>query len=394
MPRRQTRFSAYSSRLVPSAIRALADMPRAADTIGFGPGEPDPALFAADEIRQSLARILADPAAAQRALQYGPTEGDPRLREMIAAHMAAKGVRCGPEHVLLTNGSQQALHFVAALLVDAGDTVAVQSPTYPGALQVFAARGAVIRSLDEMKRTAAPALIYAMANFHNPTGETLDLGAREALLALAEELGAVVVEDDPYEVLRFEGDPLPPLLALDTRQRPIDEARAIYLGTFSKSVAPGFRVGWLVARREIVAALALMKQTEDLQAGTLAQACLADLFGSVVERHGETLRAAYRAKRDAMVEALSAAQGNLATWTVPRGGFFLWLALPEGIDTAAMLPAAAKNGVTYVPGRAFFHDAQARGGGANQLRLSYSATPRERMAEGVRRLVETIRAAA
>ena len=384
------RSSGYASRLAPSAIRALAEMPRAADTIAFGPGEPDAALFPLDEIKRTMERILAEPAAARRALQYGPSEGDPRLRARVAAYMTAKGVCCGPDNVLLTNGSQQALHFAAALLVEPGDTVAVQAPTYPGALQILAARGAVLHSFEEVERDAAmrPALIYAMANFHNPTGRSLDLGERQALLALAEARGAILVEDDPYDVLRFEGAPLPPLLALDTRGRPVDEARALYLGTFSKSVVPGFRVGWVVGPRAAVATMALMKQTEDLQAGTFAQACLADLFDAALDRHAERLRAAYRLRRDAMVEALAGTAGNLATWTVPDGGFFLWLSLPEGFDTAAMLPEAARNGVTYGPGAAFFHD----GDGANRLRLSYSSAPPERIGEGVRRLAATIRA--
>jgi hypothetical protein len=384
------RFSGYASRLAPSAIRALADMPRAADTIAFGPGEPDAALFPLAEIGETMARILADPAAARRALQYGPSEGDPRLRDLIAARMAAKGVHCGRENVLLTNGSQQALHLATALLAEPGSTVAVQAPTYPGALQIFAARGAHIRSIEEIERDAAarPALIYAMANFHNPTGRSLDLGERHALMALAEARGAILVEDDPYEVLRFGRDPPPPLLALDTRERGIDEARALYLGTFSKSVVPGFRVGWVVGPRAAVAAMALMKQTEDLQAGTLAQACLADLLEAGLDAHIERLRADYRRRRDAMAEALARVAGNLATWTVPDGGFFLWLALPEGLDAAAMLPEAARSGVTYVPGPAFFHD----GSGANRLRLSYSSAPPERIGEGIRRLAETIRA--
>lgn len=384
------RFSAYASRLAPSAIRALAEMPRAADTIAFGPGEPDAALFPLAEIRGATARILAESAGARRALQYGPSEGDPRLRECIAAYMAAKGVRCGPENVLLTNGSQQALHFAAALLVEPGATVAVQAPTYPGALQIFSARGAAIRSVEEVERDAAarPALIYAMANFHNPTGRSLGLEERKALLALAEARGAILVEDDPYEVLRFGGEALPPLLALDMRGRAIDDARVLYLGTFSKSVVPGFRVGWAVGPRAAIAAMALMKQTEDLQAGTFAQACLADLFDAALGRHADRLRAAYRLRRDAMAETLAGMAGNLATWTVPDGGFFLWLTLPEGFDTAAMLPEAARIGVTYVPGSAFFHD----GGGANRLRLSYSSAPPERIGEGVRRLAEAIRA--
>jgi DNA-binding transcriptional MocR family regulator len=384
------RFSGYANRLAPSAIRALAELPRAADTIAFGPGEPDAALFPLAGINDAMARILADPAASRRALQYGPSEGDPRLRELIAARMSASGVRCSRDNILLTNGSQQALHLAAALLVEPGGMVAVQAPTYPGALQIFGARGAHVRSIEEIGRdpSARPALLYAMANFQNPTGRSLDLGERHALLALAEARGAILVEDDPYEALRFAGDPPPPLLSLDARGLGIDAARALYLGTFSKSVVPGFRIGWVVGPRAAIAAMALMKQTEDLQAGTFAQACLADLLETGLEPHTERLRAAYRRRRDAMIEALAGAAGNLATWTAPKGGFFVWLALPDGHDTVAMLPEAARNGVTYVPGPAFFHD----GSGASRLRLSYSSAPPERIGEGIRRLAETIRA--
>jgi hypothetical protein len=362
-------------------------MPRAEDTIAFGPGEPDPTLFPVTEVTQSLERILRDPMLSRRALQYGPSEGEGRLRDLIASYMASKGIKCGREHVLLTNGSQQALHLITALVVNRGDVVAVQAPTYPGALEVFVARGATLRAIDDLG-DARPALIYAMANFNNPSGVTMTRAERQDLVTLAGRLGSVLVEDDPYEVLRYEGEASPALLALDTVARTIDESSAFYLGTFSKSVAPGFRVGWVVGPRAAIAKLAMMKQTEDLQAGTLAQYCLAELFQPMLTGHAETLRGAYRARRNTMVQALSASVGNLATWTVPQGGFFLWLTLPQGIDTAAMLPKAAMNGVTYVPGSAFFHD----GSGAHHLRLSYSAAPLQRIPEGVDRLVKTMRA--
>ena len=384
----QSHLSDYAQRLVPSPIRRLATMPKADDTIAFGPGEPDPSLFPVTQVTQSLERILRDPVLSRRALQYGPSEGEGRLRDLIAGYMAGKGVKCGREHVLLTNGSQQALHLITALLVDRGDTVAVQAPTSPGAREIFVARGAEVKAIDTLG-SARPALIYAMANFNNPSGATLSKAQRQDMVALSGRLGSVLVEDDPYEVLRYEGEPQPSLLAIDTATRAIDGANAFYLGTFSKSVAPGFRVGWVVGPHAAIAKLTMMKQTEDLQAGTLAQYCLAELFQPILTDHAELLRAAYRKRRDAMVQALSESAGNLATWTVPQGGFFLWLTLPQGFDTAAMLPKAAMNGVTYVPGSAFFHD----GSGANHLRLSYSAAPFERIPEGVARLVKTMRAA-
>lgn len=376
------RFTPYARRLIPSAIRGLASLPRADDTISFGPGEPDPTLFPVDEVRDRLAAIMAEPAVARSALQYGPTEGDPALRERLCGYMAAKGVACNPANILLTNGSQQALDLVVELLVQPGDRVMAQIPCYPGALQVFSAHGAeVVPIVAEAPR---PVLIYAMATFCNPTGLSLAAGERSELVALARDLDTVLVEDDPYEVLRYDGAALPPLLGFD---RPIEEARAIYLGTFSKSVAPGFRVGWIVAPSAVIDKLVLMKQSEDLQAGTLAQACLAGLFEFVATIHAPRLRNAYRVRRDTMLSALDLEMRNLGHWRVPDGGFFLWLTLPGIKDTTALLARAAMAGVTFVPGAAF----HAAGGGGNALRLSFSAAPAGRIAEGVARLARVIR---
>ena len=385
-----SRFSAYAGRVVPSAIRALATMPKAADTISFGPGEPDASLFPAERIAEGMARLLASPQAARAALQYATTEGDPALRKRIAGHMRKRGVPCGPQNVMLTNGSQQALDLMGSLLIDPGATVLVQAPTYPGALQVFAAHGAKIADVArfEANGSGRPALVYAMANFQNPTGASLSLEERRRLVALARDLDAVLIEDDPYEVLRYEGEPLPPLLALDAQGDTIEACRSVYLGTFSKSAVPGFRVGWVVAPQAVIEQLALMKQSEDLQAGTLAQACLVEIFDFIAGEHALRLREAYRLRRDTMLAALTEEFGNRASFSVPQGGFFVWLTLPEEIDAGALLPHAAQAGVTYVPGAAFFHDGQGR----NTLRLSFSSTPLARIAEGVARLAAVLKA--
>jgi len=386
------RFSRYANRIVPSAIRGLATMAKAADCISFGPGEPDHSLFPVAEVRDSLARILARPERARAALQYGPSEGDPALRDRICAYMRAKGVACERQNILLTNGAQQALDLVAELFVEPGASVLVQSPTYPGALQIFLAHGAKLRALEAAAGAAhdRPALVYAMSNFHNPTGATLTLAQRRELVALTQELDTILVEDDPYEVLRYEDEALPPLLAVDTELRSIEEARTIYLGTFSKAVAPGFRVGWLVAPSAVVAKLALMKQSEDLQAGSLAQACLLDLFDGILNDHASRLREAYRIRRDTMLSALQSELGNQASWVAPQGGFFIWLTLNAEVDAHALLSRAAAAGVTYVPGSAFQPD----GRGTASLRLSFSAAPLDRMEEGVRRLAKVLRQSA
>lgn len=386
----QSRFSSYASRIAPSAIFALKTMPRAADTINLGPGEPDASLFPAAELSRVLAEVLADPETATRALQYTVNAGDPELRDRIAAYMRSQGVECSARNVLITSGSQQALDLLTALFVEPGVKVGVQAPTYPGTLGILKAHGATIDTIDELGRTpSGAAIIFATANFHNPTGTTLDVDERLALLDLAENAGAVLVEDDPYETIRFDGRRLPSMLALELRRRPIDEARSVYVSSFSKSVAPGLRVAWTVGPAAIIEQLTLMKQSEDMQAGSLVQVCLAKAMDFVTERHVPRLRQAYRVRRDAMMSALHLNFGNEVSWTKPEGGFFVWLTLPHQVDAAALLTKAALAGVTYVPGSACSHD----GSFANCLRLSYSSVSLDEIAEGVRRLATVVRSA-
>lgn len=375
-------FSKHARRAIPSAIRSLSEFPRSPDAIPFGPGEPDASLFPVDPMREALNAILTDPTSAHGALQYGPSEGTPLLRQLVAEHMRKRGVACQLDNILLTNGAQQALNLASEVFVDPDETVLVQSLTYPGALQVFLAHGGRISEIDHADASARPALIYAMANFQNPTGISLNLEQRRDLVALAHRLKTVLVEDDPYEVLRYDGSPLPPLLALDTESRSIEAARTLYLGTFSKSIAPGLRIGWAVGPRSVIEKMSLLKQTEDLQASSLAQAALARLLADGLEPFAQRVRAAYQIRRDLMAEALRREFGNRGTWRVPQGGFFFWLTLPDHIDTAKLLEQSAKLGVTFVPGAAFTPDRS----GANALRLSFSAAAPERIAKGVKRL--------
>jgi DNA-binding transcriptional MocR family regulator len=376
----QDRFSRQAKRAIPSAIRALASFPRAADTIPFGPGEPDASLFPIEPLRNVLCGILDDVSLARGALQYGPSEGDLLLRERICTRMALLGVACHPDNVLLTNGSQQALHLVSQAFVDPYSTVLVQSPTYPGTLQVFLTHGARLAAVSsDVTRSA---LIYAMSTFQNPTGVSLSLAQRQDLVDLARSLDSILVEDDPYEVLRYEGEALPSLLSIDIGQRSIEDVRTIYLGTFSKSIAPGLRVGWAVGPKIVIEKLTLLKQIDDLQASSFAQAVLIRLLAQGVEPFAALIQATYRERRDRMAEALRTEFGNRGAWNVPEGGFFFWLTLPPEVDTARMLQIAAQNGVTYVPGVAFTHD----GSGSNRLRLSFSSVDPDRVAEGVRRL--------
>lgn len=384
----QSRFSPYATRIAPSAIFGLAAMPRAADTINLGPGEPNATLFPAAKLSEIVSQTLDDPDAAARALQYTVNAGDPQLRERISDYMCAKGMPCSPRNILVTSGAQQALDLLTELLVVPSARVAVQTPTYPGALGIFKAHGADIMSIEQLQEDPAVdiAMIYAAAEFHNPTGTSLSLDERQALIDLARTTDAVLVEDDCYETMRYDGAPVPTMLALELREHTIESARTIYVSTFSKSICPGLRVGWIVAPAAVIDQLTLLKQSEDFQAGTLVQVCVASMMGFIMQQHVPMLRDVYRQRRDTMLAALSTHFGADVQWSKPSGGFFVWLTLPPHVDTTALLPRAAQAGVTYVPGAAFSHE----GAYSNALRLSYSSVSLERITEGVRRLAAVV----
>lgn len=380
------RFSDRATRAQPSAIRGLDRIPQAADTISFGAGAPDSAVFPADTLRAILNDIFSAPASAATALQYGPTEGMLPLRKAICASMAMLGVHCGPDNVLITNGAQQGIHLAAEVLVDPGDRVLVESHSYPGALQVFAALGATAVTADTVPPDEPLPLIYVTPTFQNPTGRTLSETERLALLEQARSHDAILIEDDPYEMLRYDGVPARTLLAMDVAGGSLDRSRVVYLGTFSKSLAPGFRVGWAVGASDLIARMTLLKQTEDLQPSSVSQAVLARFLDGGFASHVAGLCDHYRARRDALADALQSELGNRASWMLPEGGFFFWLTLPQHVDTTGLLAVAARHGVTFIPGSAFSPAGQAR----NSLRLSFSHGPVDRFAEGMRRLAAAI----
>jgi DNA-binding transcriptional MocR family regulator len=387
----QSRFSPYASRVTPSAIFELTTMPRAPDTINLGPGEPDASMFPVGALTKVLSQTLQTSSVAQRALQYTVNAGYPQLRQKICDYMRTKGVACSVENILVTNGAQQALDLLTELFVRPSTKVVVQAPTYPGALGVFKADGAEVVSIDQHKKSPRDdiALIYATANFHNPTGTSLSLEERRELIALAHMSSTVLVEDDPYETISLDGTPSHSMLSLELHERSIEDAHTIYVSTFSKSAAPGLRVGWVVAPAVIIERLTLLKQSEDLQAGTLAQVAVAGAMDFIMQEHVPRLRDAYRARRDTMLSALIENFGNDVQWTQPAGGFFIWLSLPPEINTSVLLSRAALEGVTYVPGSAFSHD----GSFSNALRLSYSSVGTPLISEGVRRLAAVVRGA-
>ena len=382
-----------------SEIRELLKILARPDVISFAGGIPDPALFPTEAFADAYARVFADPARAQAALQYSVSEGHPGLREWIALHMASLGVACRRENVLITSGSQQALDFTGKLMLSPGDTVMAATPTYLGALQAFSAyephydglrpdggnRTPAHYVATAAKRGGLPKLIYVVPDFANPTGETLDLNARRHLLDLADGTGTLIVEDAAYSQLRYDGIDLPSVLALDSqRAGGIDAARTIYAGTFSKTLAPGLRVGWLVGPRPLIDKLVLIKQAGDLHSGTLDQAVTCDVANSSFAQRLPVLRATYAERRDAMLAALADFAPPDTSWTKPEGGLFVWVTLPRCIDTRAMLPRAVEDAkVAYVPGAAFFFDGQ----GQNSLRLSFSLADVVKIREGVRRLM-------
>lgn len=395
-------WSTAGGQVTGSAIRELLKLTEQPEFISFAGGLPAPECFPAEEIALASERVLAGQAA--RALQYGPTEGFPPLREFLAGLMAARGLAVGTDEILVTSGSQQSLDLLAKLLVDIGDTIVVENPTYVGALQAFRPyqpRFATV-AMDEQgllpdaleatlaglaAEGRAPAFLYTVATFQNPTGVTMTAARRAALLDIAERHDLRVVEDDPYGELRYSGEPLPPLAALDIARHG-SPRHVVYLSTFSKLLAPGLRVGWAAGPQVLLRRMALAKQGLDLHTGSLAQAiAFESCRDGLLERQIPRIRSIYGERRAAMLRTLEEAMPAGVSWTRPEGGMFLWITLPEGADATKLLARAVEQKVAFVPGTSF----HANGGGANTLRLNFSYPPPARIEEGVRRLAAALR---
>lgn len=395
----EQRYAGRVDRMTGSAVRELLQVAERPEVISFAGGFPAPEIFPVDELARAAQQILANLGA--WALQYGATEGYSPLREWIADHLRRDGVAVAPENVLITTGSQQALDLLGKIFVGPGDRVVVESPTYLAALQAWSAYeatflaapsdddGIVVRDLDALLRTA-PKFVYCLPNFQNPRGVTLALERRERLVELAGRHRVPIVEDDPYRALRFEGSHLPRLLAIDARRRSDDSAYrgdVIYVGTFSKVLAPGLRVGWVVAAPEVIGKLAQAKQSADLHTATFNQMLVYELARSgFLERHTPVIVRSYRERRDALLGALREHFPRDVRWTHPRGGMFVWVTLPEGVDAEELLGAAIARKVAFVPGRSFHPD----GRGANTLRLNFTNAPPEKLREGVVRLARVL----
>ncbi|MGS4885239.1 aminotransferase-like domain-containing protein [Roseibium sp. MB-4] len=385
-----------AKRMSASEIRELLKLLDQPDIISFAGGIPDPALFPADAFRTAYADALSGDGAAA-GLQYSVSEGSLRLRRWLVGEMAKLGVSCGPENILITSGSQQALDFLGKLFLSANDTALVGWPTYLGALQAFNAYEPNYDRLDPMtnrysedyrktaeERGGKVKFAYLSPDFANPTGETLDEAGRQRLLGLADELDCAVIEDGAYQSLRYDGTPVPAVLALDcARSGGIENTRTLYCGSFSKTLSPGLRLGWVCAAKDVISRLVLLKQAGDLHSSSLNQEAMARVAETVFDAQVDKVRAAYRARRDAMLAALENHMPEGTRWTRPEGGMFVWVELPEGTDAAGLLKQAVETAkIAFVPGKAFFAD----GSGSNTLRLSFSATTPEKINEGISRL--------
>ena len=392
-------FATRSERMRASEIRELLKLLDQPDIISFAGGIPDPALFPVDAIRRAQDEILADPALAAQALQYSVSEGYAPLRRWIVDFMGRNGVPCTADHVLITCGSQQGLDFLGKLFLSPGDTALVEAPTYLGALQAFNSYEPRYDRLILDGGNTTPAayasaaaanggrvkFAYVVPDYANPTGITMPVESREKLLDLAEELEVPVIEDSAYQALRFDGEPLPSILSLDIARNggDIEKTRTIYCGTFSKTLVPALRVGWIVAATPLIQKLVLIKQAGDLHSSTLNQMVMAKTAETTYEANVERAKALYGKRRDAMMAALETSMPKGATWTHPEGGLFVWVTLPAGIDGADLLARAiAEERVAFVPGKAFFATEQQ----ANTIRLNFSSPNEAQIAEGIGRL--------
>lgn len=385
-----TAFARRAERVQPSAIREFLALAGQPGITSFAGGYPDPTLFPMRELHGIYDALLADGNAS--ALQYTASEGLPELRALVAARLSADGMPCSADDVLITQGGQQGLDLTAKLFVDAGDVIVTERPTFLGALIAFNpcepdyrsvpmdGEGMDTDALEQVLRTTDRVkLIYTVPDYQNPTGRSMSLARRRRLVELAQEFDVVILEDTPYRELRYEGERLPTIKSLDTT------GRVVHLGSFSKILAPGLRLGWALATPEIREKLALLKLAADTQNGTLnMRAAAAYLGGYDIEGHIAGMLPTYRHQRDLMLASLAEHFPPGITWTRANGGLFTWVTFPAGLDVAAfqrdvLIPQA---GVIVVPGTPFYADHPE----ANHARMSFSGVPDERLVDGVRRM--------
>ena len=394
----KSRYSLRATEVKSSAIRELLRVSGKPGMISFAGGLPAPEVFPVERFKEACEKVLREHSAL--ALQYGATEGCEVLRAMIARHMARYGIQAHVDNVLITSGSQQALDLIGKLFINSGDRVLVEAPTYLGALQAFSVYGAQYLSVPvdadglrtellEDTLRLGPKFMYVLPNFQNPAGVTLSEGRREQLILLADKYGIPVIEDDPYGQLRYEGKHIAPLVVLDRQNMRRDDdfsfGNVIYLSTFSKTLAPGLRLGWIVAPTEVIGKLTQLKQGADLHTSTFTQLMAYEVArGGFLDHHVRQIRKVYRERRDVMLQALAEFFPSEVTWTRPKGGLFLWISLPQGMDSQSLFRSALAENVAFVPGDSFYaiKDRESN----RHLRLNFSYCSPAQIREGIRRL--------
>jgi 2-aminoadipate transaminase len=393
-----SRFALRAKGIRSSAIRELLKITEKPGMISFAGGLPSPEAFPIQRFEEACHKVLAQKAA--RALQYSATEGYELLRELIANNIARYGIVARIENVMITSGSQQALDLIGKLFINRGDRVLVEAPTYLGALQAFNIYGADYISVpvdDDGLRTdllekplrSGPKFMYVLPNFQNPAGTTLSEGRRHELVLMADRYGIPIVEDDPYGQLRYEGEHIPSLVVLDRENLRRDDGysigNVIYLSTFSKTLAPGLRLGWIVAPPEIISKLVQLKQGTDLHTSTFNQYVAYEVArDGFLDQHVKFIRQLYRERRDVMLEALRESFPPEVTWTHPHGGLFLWVTLPRDLDMQEVLQSAIHENVAFVPGDAFYAHPETEN--SQHMRLNFSSATPEQIREGIMRL--------
>ena len=382
----------------PSAIREILKVTERPGILNFAGGLPAPETFPVDAMRAACATVLAEGSAvAKPSLQYASSEGLPELRQWVSAELGKQGATVSPDQVLITTGSQQGLDLIAKVLIDKDSRLLVESPTYLGALQAFTPMQPAVESIDSdsggvcpsalreaLQKGERPRFIYLLPNFQNPTGRTMDEARREAVIAVCREHGLPVVEDNPYGELWFDAPPPKPLLARWPEG-------VVYLGSFSKILAPGLRLGYIVAPPALYPKLLQAKQAADLHTPGFNQRVVAEVIkDGFLDQHVPTIRARYHAQRDAMLAALARELGPTgAEWTQPVGGMFVWVRLPERLNAQALLPKAVDAGMAFVPGAPFY----AGEPDARALRLSFVTSTPEQIDKGMAALGRVVQQA-
>lgn len=386
-------FAKRMDNMKASEIRELLKLTEKPEIISFAGGLPAPELFPTEEYEKVASTVMKEDG--RKALQYGSTEGVPRLREHIVERMKKVGVEIDPSEVVVTSGSQQGLDFSAKIFINPGDKIICESPSYLGALNAFKAyepefieidtddEGMIMEDLEKaLKENDDVKFIYVIPDFQNPSGKTWTIERRKKLVELANEYDVVIVEDNPYGELRFEGEHLPAVKHYDT------EGKVIFLGTFSKIFCPGLRIGWAVANKEILNKFVLVKQGADLQSSTISQMELAKFLDTYdIEEHIETLKEVYGKRRDLMLDTMDKEFPEGVTYTRPEGGLFTWVVLPEHVNARELAEKALAKNVAFVPGGSFYPNE----GKENTFRMNYSNMNEENIVEGVKRLGAVLR---